>query len=128
MIAVPTGGPAGQVMTDVNAGKTAAGVGVCAHESVALTAAACGTQLKPIAGAFAPSAAGPTIVRLAPAVTANADAPVAGIVHAKPKLPPAEPAVATVTATVPVPATRVAVPAILAVGATGGAPAVIEPF
>ena len=127
MIAVAAPAAIGQVMTDVNGGSTAAGVGVCAQESVALTAAACGTQLKPIAGAFAPSAAGPTIVRLAPAVTANADAPVAGIVHAKPKLPPAVPAFVTLTATVPAPAVRVAVAARAAAGAVLP-PTVIDPF
>ena len=110
---------AGQVITDVNGGRAAAGVGVCVHDSVAVVTALCGTQLKPIAGAFAPIVAGALMVRLAPAVIANAAVP-AGIVHAKATLAVATPAVATVTAAVPVPAMSVTVAGKgLSVGATG---------
>ena len=107
-----------QVTVEVSGASTPAGVGVCAQLRVAVTAAGPGTQLKPIAGALAPNAAGPTIVRFAPVVIANADAPVGGMVQANAKLPPAVPAVVTVTAKVPVPAT-VNVAGIVAVGATG---------
>ena len=116
-----TAGAAGQVMLEVNAGNAApAGVSVCVQLKLAFTAAACGTQLKPMAGAFAPKAAGPAILRFAPAVIVNADAPVGGMVQANAKLPPAVPAVATLTAAVPVPPVNVTVAGSgLAVGATG---------
>ena len=107
-------------MVDVNAGNAApAGVSVCVQLSVAVAAATCGVQLKPIAGAFAPKVAGALIVRLAPVVMANAAAP-AGIVQAKATLALAMPAVATVTAAVPTPAVSVtAAGKALSVGATG---------
>ncbi len=110
----------GQVTVEVNSGNAApTGVAVCVQLSVAFTAAACGTQLKPIAGAFAPKAAGPATLRFAPAVIVNADAPVGGMVQANAKLPPAVPAVTTVTAAVPVPPVNVTVAGSgLAVGAT----------
>ena len=110
------------MMVDVNAGNAApAGVSVCAQLSVALTAAACGVQLKPMAGAFAPSAAGALIVRFAPLVIANEAVP-AGIVQAKATLAVATPAVATGTAAVPVPPVSVtAAGSALSVGGTGAA-------
>ena len=70
--------------------------------SVAFTAAACGVQLKPMAGALAPTVAGALIVRFAPPEIANEAVP-AGIVHAKAILAVATPVVATVTVAVPVP-------------------------
>ena len=86
--------------------------------SVAVVALACGVQLKPMAGAFAPTVAGALMVRFAPAVMANAAVP-AGIVHANATLAVATPAVATVTAAVPVPPVSVtAVGNGLSVGAT----------
>ena len=104
----------------VNAGNAApAGVSVCAQLSVAVAIAASGVQLKPIAGAFAPKVAGAIMLRLAPVVIANAAAP-AGIVQANATLAFATPAVATVTAAVPVPAVKVtAAGSALSVGATG---------
>ena len=82
-----------------------------------------------MAGAFAPKAAGPAILRFAPAVIANADAPVGGMVQAKAKLPPALPAVATVTAAVPAPPVSVtAAGSALNVGAVGEAVTVTVPF
>lgn len=96
-----------------------AGVSVCAQLRVAVVTAACGVQLKPMAGAFAPSVAGALIVRFAPAVIAKAAVP-AGIVQAKATLAVATPVVATVTAAVPVPPVRVtAAGSALSVGATG---------
>ena len=105
---------------DVKAGNAApAGVSVCAQLSVEVVAAICGVQLKPIAGAFAPSVAGALIVRFAPAVIANAAVP-AGIVQASETLAVATPAVATETAAVPVPPVSVtAAGKALSVGATG---------
>ena len=110
----------GQVIVDVKAGNAApAGVSVCVQLSVAVAATACGVQLKPIAGAFAPSVAGATIVRFAPAVIANAAVP-AGIVQANATLAVATPAVATVTAAVPVPPVSVTAAGNgLSVGGTG---------
>ena len=107
-------------MVEVNAGNAApAGVSVCVQLSVAVAIAACGVQLKPMAGAFAPSVAGALMVRLTPAVMANAAVP-AGIVQASATLAVATPAVATVTAAVPVPPVRVTVAGNgLSVGATG---------
>ena len=117
-------GMAGQLTVEVSGGSAAAGVGVCAQVSVAETSTGPGTQLRPIAGALAPKTAGPVMVRFAPAVIANADTPVAGMVHANPKLPPALPAVATLTGTEPTPPVKVTgVVSALTVGAkTGGAP------
>ena len=74
--------------------------------SVPLTAAAPEVQLKPIAGALAPTVAGAAMVRLAPAVIANATVPGA-MVQAKATLETAVPVVATVTATVPAPPNKV---------------------
>ena len=120
-------GMAGQLTVEVSGGSAAAGVGVCTQVSVAGTSAGPGTQLRPIAGALAPKAAGPVMVRFAPAVIANADAPVAGMVHANPKLPPAVPAVATFTGTEPTPPVKVTgVVSGLTVGAsTGGSPPIV---
>ena len=120
MALIAMGVTAGQVIVDVNAGNaTPAGVAVCVQLSVAVAAAACGVQLKPIAGAFAPKAAGAFIVRLAPPEIANEAVP-AGIVQAKATLALATPALATVTAAVPVPPTKVtAAGSGLSVGATG---------
>ena len=115
-----TAAAAGQVMMDVNAGSAApAGVSVCAQLSVEVVAATCGVQLKPIAGAFAPSVAGALIVRFAPAVIANAAVP-AGIVQARATLAVATPAVATVTVAVPVPPVKVTAGSALRVGGAGG--------
>jgi len=111
-------GPPGQLTIEVSGASTLAGTVVCAQDSVAMTAAAPGTQLRPIAGAFAPSVAGAVMVRFAPAVIANAEAPVGGMVQASAKLPPAVPAVVTVTATVPTPPIIVDVAAIVAVTGT----------
>ena len=98
---------AGQVIVEVNAGNAApAGFAVWAQLSVVVVAAACGVQLRPIAGAFAPTVAGALMVRFAPAVIANA-AVLAGIVQASATLAVATPAVATVTAAVPVPPVKV---------------------
>ena len=107
-------------MVEVNAGNAApAGVSVCAQLSVDVVAATCGVQLKPMAGAFAPTVAGALIVRFAPAVIANAALP-AGIVQAKATLAVATPAVATVTGNVPVPPVSVTANGnALSVGATG---------
>ena len=115
-----TAGAAGQVMLEVKAGNGApAGVSVCAQLSVDVAAAACGVQLSPMAGAFAPTVAGALIVRFAPAVIANAAAP-AGIVQANATLAVATPAVATVTAAVPVPPVSVTAAGNgLSVGAAG---------
>ena len=121
VFAVITGGVIpGQVIVDVNADNAApAGVSVCTQLSVAVAAAACGVQLRPIAGAFAPKVAGASIVRFAPVVIANAADP-AGMVQASATLALATPAVATVTAAVPVPAVSVtAAGNALSVGATG---------
>ena len=74
--------------------------------SVPLTAAAPEVQLKPIAGALAPTVAGAAMVRLAPAVIANATVPGA-MVQAKATLETGVPVVATVTATVPAPPNKV---------------------
>ena len=121
VIAVTTAAAAaatGQVAVDVKGGNAApAGVAVCAQDTIAVVAAAPGVQLTPMAGAFAPTIAGAVMVRLAPAVIANADAP-GGTVQASAKLPGAVPAVTTVTGIVPAPAVRVVVAAIVAVGAT----------
>ena len=115
-----TAANAGQVMVDINAGNAAAaGVSVCVQLSVAVAAAAWGVQLKPMAGAFAPKVAGASIVRFAPVVIANAAAP-GWIVQASATLAFATPAVATLTAAVPVPAVSVtATGNALSVGATG---------
>ena len=117
-----TAGAAGQVMVEVNAGNAApAGVSVCVQLSVAFTAAACGVQLKPIAGAFAPTVAGALIVRFAPPEIAK-DAVPGAMVQAKATLAVATPAVATVTAAVPVPPVSVTVAgSALSVGGTGAA-------
>lgn len=102
---------------DVRGGNAApAGVSVCAQLSVEVVAATCGVQLKPIAGAFAPTVAGALIVRFAPEVIANAAVP-AGIVQARATLAVATPAVATVTVAVPVPPVRVTAGSALRVGA-----------
>lgn len=113
-------GAAGQVTVEVNGVNAApVGVSVCAQLRVTVVAAACGVQLKPIAGAFAPSVAGALMLRFAPAVIANAAVPT-GIVQAKATLAVATPVVATVTAAVPVPPVRVtAAGSALSVGATG---------
>lgn len=105
---------------EVNAANGApAGVSVCAQLSVAVVAATCGVQLKPIAGAFAPTVAGALIVRFAPAVIAKFAVPT-GIVQARATLAVATPAVATVTVAVPVPPAKVtAAGNALSVGATG---------
>ena len=110
---------AGQVTVDVNAGSAApAGVAVCAQLSVAVAMAACGMHLMPIAGAFAPKAAGASILRFAPTEIAKAAAP-AGIVQAKATFAVATPAVCTVTVAVPVPPVNVIAAAkALSVGAT----------
>ena len=114
-------GVAGQVMVEVKAGNGApAGVSVCAQLSVDVAAAPCGVQLSPMAGAFAPTVAGALIVRFAPAVIANAAAP-AGIVQANATLAVATPAVATVTAALPVPPVSVTAGSAASVGATGAA-------
>ena len=107
---------------EVNAGNAApAGVSVCVQLSVEVAIAACGVQLKPIAGALAPKAAGASIMRFAPPEIANEAAP-AGIVQAKATLAVATPAVATLTAAVPVPPTSVtAAGSALSVGATAAA-------
>ena len=100
-------GAAGQVIVDVNAGNAApAGFAVWAQLSVVVVDVACGVQLRPIAGAFAPTVAGALIVLFAPAVIRN-EAVLAGIVQANPTLAVATPAVATVTAAVPVPPVKV---------------------
>ena len=118
---VAAGAATGQVAVDVKGGNAApAGVAVCAQDTIAVVAAAPGVQLTPMAGAFAPTIAGAVMVRLAPAVIANADAP-GGTVQASAKLPGAVPAVTTVTGIVPAPAVRVVVAAIVAVGATPAA-------
>ena len=115
-----TAAAAGQVIVDVKAGNAApAGVSVWVQLSVDVAAATCGVQLKPIAGAFAPTVAGALMVRFAPAVIAKAAVP-AGIVQARATLAVATPAVATVTAAVPVPPAKVtAAGRALSVGATG---------
>jgi hypothetical protein len=106
-------------MVEVKAGNAApAGVSVCVQLSVEVVAATCGVQLRPMAGAFAPSVAGALMVRFAPAVMANAAVP-AGIVQARATLAVATPAVATVTAAVPVPPVKVTAGNALIVGATG---------
>ena len=120
-VGVIVGKPAaGQVIVEVNAGNAApAGVSVCAQLSVDVVAATCGVQLKPMAGAFAPTVAGALIVRFAPAVIAKAAVP-AGMLHANATLAVATPAVATVTAAVPVPPVSVTAAGNgLSVGATG---------
>ena len=87
--------------------------------SVEVVSAACGVQLRPMAGAFAPTVAGALMVRFAPAVIANAAVPT-GIVQASATLAVATPAVATVTAAVPVPAVSVTAAGNgLSVGGTG---------
>ena len=113
-------GCAGHVTMEVNGANAApAGVSVCVQLSVAVVALACGVQLKPIAGALAPTVAGALTVRFAPAVIANADVP-AGIVHASATLAVATPAVATVTVALPVPPMSVTVAGNgLSAGATG---------
>ncbi len=112
-------GAAGQVIVEVNgASATPAGVSVCVQLSVDVVTAACGVQLRPIAGAFAPRVAGALIVRFAPTVIANAAVP-AGIVQASATLAVATPAVATVTAAVPVPPVNVTAGSALSVGGTG---------
>ena len=122
-----TAGAAGQVIVEVNGGKAApAGVSVCAQLSVEVVAATCGVQLKPIAGAFAPTVAGALIVRFAPAVIANAAVP-AGIVQANATLAVATPAVATVTAAVPAPPVRVTAGSALSVGGALAAVTVTTP-
>ena len=70
--------------------------------SVDVVDAAWGVQLKPIGGAFTPTVAGAFMVRFAPPVIANVAVPL-GIVQASATLAVAFPAVATVTAAVPVP-------------------------
>ena len=101
------------------ANAAAAGFSVCVQLSVAVVALACGVQLKPIAGAFAPTVAGALTVRFAPVVIANAAVP-AGMVHANATLAVATPAVATVTAAVPAPPVSVTAAGNgLSVGATG---------
>lgn len=87
--------------------------------SVDVAEATCGVQLKPMAGAFAPRVAGALMVRLAPAVIANAAVPT-GIEQASATLPVATPAVATVTVALPVPPAKLtAAGKALSVGATG---------
>lgn len=109
---------AGQVIVAVRAAGFGPGVAVCVHVSVEFTADACGVQLKPIAGAFAPTVAGALIVRFAPPVIAKL-AVLAGIEQASPSEPVPEPAVTTLTPTEPVPPVRVALAAArAAVGAT----------
>ena len=104
---------------DVNAGKTAAGVGVCAQDNVEVVTAACGVQLIVMSGAFVPNAAGALIVRFAFAVIAKFAVP-AGSVQANATLAVATPAVATLTAALPVPPVSVtAAGKGLSVGATG---------
>ena len=104
---------------EVNAGNAApAGTAVCAQLSVDVAIAASGVQLKLMSGALAPKAAGALIMRLAPFVIANEAEP-AGIIHAKETLAFATPAVATVTAAIPVPPVNVtAAGSGLRVGAT----------
>ncbi len=104
-------------MVEVKGARAAAGVGVWAQESVALTKIAPGVQLNPIAGALAPKGAADVIVRLAPPVIEKFDAPVAGIVHANATAPAPIPTVCTFTGTDPVPAASVAAES----GATTGA-------
>lgn len=107
------------MIVEVNALNAAAGVGVCAQDSVELVIAACGTQLITMSGAFMPSAAGALIVRFAFAVIAKLAEP-AGNVHASATLAVATPAVATLTAAEPVPPVSVtAAGKGLNVGATG---------
>ena len=78
---------------DVSGGSAApAGVSVCVQLSVDVVAATCGVQLKPIAGAFAPTVAGALMVRFAPAVIAKFAVPT-GIVQARATLAVATPAV-----------------------------------
>ena len=102
---------------DVRLGSDPGGFVVWLQLSVAFSVVACGVQLRPIAGALAPTVAGALIVRLAPVVTAKEAAP-AGIVQAKLTKAVGAPAVATVTATVPVPPVSVAlVGSALSVGA-----------
>ena len=106
-------------MVEVNGGNAApAGVSVWVQLSVDVVAATCGVQLNPMAGAFAPTVAGALIVRLAPAVIANAAVP-AGIVQARATLAMVKPAVATVTAAVPVPPVKVTAGNALSVGGVG---------
>jgi len=120
-VMVAPGGMPGQLTIEVSGASALAGTVVCAQDKVALTAAAPGTQLRPIAGAFAPNVAGAVMVRFAPAVIAKADAPVGAMVQASAKLAPAVPAVVTVTATIPVPPISVEVAAMVAVtGAAAG--------
>lgn len=112
-----TGGSAGQVIVEVSAGKAApAGIAVCAQLSVDVATATCGVQLRPMAGALAPTVAGALMVRFAFAVIANVAVP-AGIVHARATLAVATPAVATVTTALPVPPLRVTSGSALRVGA-----------
>ena len=61
-----------------------------------------------MAGALAPSAAGATIVRLAPPVMVKALAPVAGMVQASAKLAVATPVLSTFTGTVALPTVLIA--------------------
>lgn len=93
---------AGQVTVDVKFGNTApAGLAVCVQVKTAVAAAAVRLQLKPTA-AVPGTAAGAVKVNAAPEVIVNAFAP-AGIEQAVATLATAVPAVATGTATVPVP-------------------------
>ena len=107
---------AGHVMIDVKLGGLGPGVAVCAQVKVAVCEVACGTQVRPIAGALAPSVAGAAMLRVPPLATAN-DAVPAGIVQESASDAVPEPAVATVTGTVPDPAVSVADAPIVAVGA-----------
>ena len=118
----PPMAPCGQNTVEVSGGKAApAGVSVCVQVSVTPTCDPPGIQLKPIAGGFAPTAAGALMVRLAPVVMANATV-LGGIVQANATLAFAMPAVATVTVAVPRPVdgSRVTFAgSALSVGATG---------
>ena len=101
MVAAPAS--AGQVTVEVKFGNAApAGVAVCVQVKVAVANAAVRLQLMPTV-AVPGTAAGALKVNAAPEVTVNALAP-AGIEHAVATLAVAIPAVATGTATVPVPA------------------------
>ena len=104
------------MIVDVKLGGLGPGVAVCAQVKVAVCEVACGTQVRPIAGALAPSVAGAAMLRVPPLATAN-DAVPAGIVQASASDAVPEPAVATVTGTVPDPEASVADAPIVAVGA-----------
>jgi hypothetical protein len=115
---------AGQVIVAVKSAGFGAGVAVCVQVKDAFCAVACGVQLKPIAGAFAPSVAGAAILRVPPPVIAI-DAVFAETEQLNASEPVPAPAPVTFTPSVPVPPVSVAVAAArAAVGAALVAPPV----